>query len=78
VAPAAEVAHEPFAIEVHDLADQGGTMAVHAVVAAGAERAHAVPEEGDLYEGVAVPGEREHGVCSVRHEESVPSIDPVP
>jgi hypothetical protein len=34
---------------MHDLADEGSTMAVHTAVAAGGQSTHAVAEEGDLH-----------------------------
>jgi hypothetical protein len=34
---------------MHDLADEGSTMAVHTAVATGAQRTHAVAEQGDLH-----------------------------
>jgi hypothetical protein len=58
---AAQLADEAFAVHVHELADERGTMAVHAPEAAGAEGADAVAEERDLHEGIAVSAEREHG-----------------
>jgi hypothetical protein len=44
----AELADESLTVHVHDLADEGSTMAVHAAEATGAERTHAVAEKGDL------------------------------
>jgi hypothetical protein len=41
----AQLADEPLAVHVNDLADERATMAVHAALAAGAESAHAVAEE---------------------------------
>jgi hypothetical protein len=53
-------------------------MAVHTIVAAGFQRAHAVAEERDLQQGSPVAGEREHRLKPFRHGHSDPSIDPVP
>jgi hypothetical protein len=75
---AAQLADEAVAVHVDDLADQRGTMAVHAPKAAGAEGAYAVAEERDLHEGIAVAAEREHGLNVFRDGHRVPSIDPVP
>jgi hypothetical protein len=61
-----------------NLADQRGTMAVDASVATSAERPHTLPKQGDFEERVALAGEREHGLSSVRHGHVNPSIDPVP
>jgi hypothetical protein len=58
---AAQLADEPLVVDVDDLADERGTMAVDAPETAGAERAHALAEERDLHEGIAVAAEREHG-----------------
>jgi hypothetical protein len=74
----AELADEAVAVHVDDLADERGTMAVHAPEAAGAEGADAVAEETDLHEGIAVPAEREHGLNVFRDGHRDPSIDPVP
>jgi hypothetical protein len=63
---------------VDDLADEGSTMAMHAVVAVSGERAHAVAEERDLHQGVAVAGQGEHGLKPFRRGDPYPSIDPVP
>jgi hypothetical protein len=75
---AAQLAHEAVPVHVDDLADERGTMAVHAPEAARAERADAVAEERDLHEGIAVPAEREHGLNVFRGGHRNPSIDPVP
>jgi FHA domain-containing protein len=53
-------------------------MAVHASVAARAERPHTLPEQRDFEERMALAGEREHGLSSVRHGHANPSIDRVP
>jgi pSer/pThr/pTyr-binding forkhead associated (FHA) protein len=74
----AELADQALAVHVDDLADERGTMAVHAAEAAGAQRAYAVAEERDLHEGIAVPAEREHGLSVFRGGHRDPSIDPVP
>jgi hypothetical protein len=63
---------------VDDLADEGSTMAVHAVVAVSGERTHAVAEERDLHQGVAVAGQGEHDLKPFRRGDPDPSIDPVP
>ena len=75
---ATELADEPFAVHVHNLAHQGGTMAVHAAEAAGAECSDAVTEERDLHKGVPVAGQREHGLRWIRYGHRETSIDPVP
>jgi hypothetical protein len=57
-----QLAHEAVVVDVDRLADERGTMAVHATEAMGAESAHAVAEKRDLHERIAVPAEREqHG-----------------
>ena len=53
-------------------------MAVHAAVAASAQRTHAVAEERDLQQGIAVAGQGEHGLKPFRRGDLDPSIDPVP
>jgi hypothetical protein len=74
----AQLADEPLAVHVDDLADERGTMAVDAAEAPGAERAHALAEERDLHEGTSMAGEREHGLSVIRAGHGDPSIDPVP
>jgi hypothetical protein len=51
---------------------------MHAVAAAGTQRAYAVAEERDLHQGTPVAGEGEHGLKPFRHGHPDPSIDPVP
>ena len=63
---------------MYDFADQRGTMAMHAAVATGAQGTHAVAEERDLQQGVAVAGQGEHGLKPFRRGDPYPSIDPVP
>ena len=74
----AQLADQPLAVQMDDFADQGGTMAVHTAVAAGAQGTHAVAEERDLHQGSPVAGEGEHGLEPFRRPRFVPSIDPVP
>jgi hypothetical protein len=58
---------------MHDLADEGSTMAVHTAVAAGGQRTHAVSEEGDLHQRVAMAGQGEHGLKPFRRGDPDPS-----
>jgi FHA domain len=76
---ATQLAHRAVVVDVYCLADERGTMAVHASEAMGAESAHAVAEERDLHQRVAVSAEsEEHDLTLFRDGDRDPSIDPLP
>jgi FHA domain len=74
----AQFADQPLAVNVNDLTDERGTMAVNATVAAGAERTHAVAEKRDLHQGTPVADQSEHGLNLIRLGHAQTSIDPIP
>jgi hypothetical protein len=58
---------------MHDLADEGSTMAMNTAVAAGAEGTHAMAQEGYLQQGVPMAGKGEHGLKPFRRGDPDPS-----